>query len=361
MQFKKIIQVLVALSIPGIMLHTSIANAHDLAYKAIPFVFPPGTGNNALNSINNRGESVGEGTNSGNVGLFGYPNGTVVFIPDLTNKCGGASSGGAFNLYGINDKGQIAGLCNSNPMIYTVKGGIEILATNAEGEYFGARAINNAGQVAGYGYISDIKESEALVFLSNQTIVYLGNLKGTAGSHAFAYGINDRQGLNGIGQVVGATDSFNSTGGQAFFYENGQMINIGAIIYGTGYCTAYQINNESVVVGTGQPNGLSAFVYDAKTGNYTTFPNRAFNAINNEGWVVGLSDLYNSKTGVFYNLDQLTLPINGVQYNYNAQDINDRGQILALQSLNNKGIGYALLTPINSTMVEKDDSEASQE
>jgi probable HAF family extracellular repeat protein len=293
--------------------------------------------------MNNHGQSIGVGLdlNKKETGILAYPNGTIIELPGLNqDACG---SGQAFELYDINDFMEIAGLCNTYPMKYSIEEGIMILTES--GRQFTARAINNNGQVAGNGELSGLHATDGLVFLSNGTIVNLGTLdESDSYPNAYAYDINNVQKWDEFGQVVGYSESPYSTQ-QAFVYTNGSMLNIGQIMFEGVNSWAYQINNHGIVVGHGVPHGsLTAFIYDSEFYEYETFSGYDFVSINDKGWIVGANNLYID--GVFYGLNAITLPIDGIYYYWTSLDINDKKQILAIQRYNNKDVGYALLNPI---------------
>lgn len=330
-----------------ILLSINILNLtlEAFTYNVTLFTPPANATNVKFNAINNRGEAVGQAINptKQSVGILGYSNGTVVYISDLTQSiCGPA--GQAFGLYGINDYMQITGLCNYYPFRYSFEEGIVILTENGNQFSFGARAINNAGQVAGNGDINGFDGNNALVFLMDDEIVNLGSLiHGDSYPHSYAYGINDVQLTNGFGEVVGESESSYSSN-QAFLYTNGTLLNIGQIMFEGVDSIAYQINNHGVVAGKGYPGGyLTAFIYDSKSGSYETFLGYVFLAINDEGWAVGTNQLY--ANGVFYNLDNFMPSSESSKYTFSAQDINDKGQILvAIKTRSNsQTMGYGLL------------------
>lgn len=137
----------------------------------------------------------------------------------------------------INDAGQVAGVENMRPVVWH----------NGQTKYlqgFGtAQAINSSGEVAGITYLGDISH---VALWRDGTLTDLGSLPGLRNSQA--YGMNDR------GDVVGA--AWGDGLSQAFLWRGGVMVALGTLP-GRGHTTsiAYDINNQGDIVGYSGVNG----------------------------------------------------------------------------------------------------------
>ena len=168
------------------------------------------------------------------------------------------------------------------------------------GDMSEARDINNLGQIVGYSrrYDGDV---HAFLWDSTNGMQDIGSLSGGS----TAYGIND------LGQVVGKFDIIGLEP-HAFLWDsiNG-MIDLGTL---GGWSEASAINNHGEVVGRSQiGNDYPAFIY-------------------------------NPTEQTMYDLNSLILEGSGSVLD-GANDINDKGQIVAVGLLNGVSSGF-LLTPI---------------
>jgi probable HAF family extracellular repeat protein len=266
----------------------------------------PGLANSSVYAVNDSGAVAGYAYNQINGGQF--------LVPDSTTQR--AFSGGAG---GIVDLG---GLRSS------------------------ARAINNAGQVAGRSRFAGA--NHAALFFGGQ-VTDLGTLPGDSSSSGSA--------INAAGTVAGSSTS--ASGYQnAVLFTNGQVVNLGADAFGYG-SVATGINDAGQVVGaTFTAAGAVPFLYDHAT--VTTFGTlggldyaQAYD-INNKGWIVGMAiypDVpYNipflRTDGVFVDLNTLVTPASKGDYLISdAYAINDSGQI-AGSVWRNGVLTAALLTPV---------------
>ena len=106
----------------------------------------------------------------------------------------------------------------------------------ARGGSASALAINDQGNVAGYGgYPSGLSINRATLW-RNGVPLDLGTL---GGANSQAFGVNNR------GQVVGSSET--STSGQAFLWQRGTMTGLGTLAGGSSGAT--DINNRGQVVG----------------------------------------------------------------------------------------------------------------
>jgi len=203
-----------------------------------------GAGSYAL-AINSSGDVAGMLVNSGQGNAFVTQNGTVV---DL-----GAFDGGSWSsAYALNDQGQAAGygmISNGvfRGFIWTPGQGYLALGTLGGFNSY-AMAINNEGQVAGS---SQISSGYSHAFVSDgTTMTDLGTLGGVA---SYGYGIND------AGDVVGYSWTAGNTTTDGFLEEGGVMLDINSLLIdapGWQVTALYGINNSNQVVGVGVLDGV---------------------------------------------------------------------------------------------------------
>ena len=260
-------------------------------------------------AINSAGEVAGYSTlTSGNYRGFFSSNGQLTSITPLGGNYSDAE--------GINDAGQVTGASSTangetHPYLWT-NGKVKDLGTlpggSNPGDWNTGEAVNNSGEVAGWGY----GEGGFFAILwSNGKIQNLGSLGGGL-SQAFA--------INDLGQITGQAYITGGIGADAFLYDNGVMQDLGTITSPTGgngqYAYGFGINNSGVVVGEStyqkHPLGIvyHAFVYSG-------------------GKMQDLNALIPKGTG-------WTLST--------AYGINDAGQIVGYGTLNKQERGF-LLTP----------------
>ena len=199
-------------------------------------------------ALNDSGEVVGEANiGNGNYDAFSYSNGR---INDL-----GTFGGPWANALGVNDSGQIVGASEGNntdgssfedAFLYS-NGAMRDLNTligtsSATWTLQFASAINNQGQIVGFGFDS----GQAAGFLySNGMVVDLGTLPG------FTYSIMPLC-INNNGQVVG--EAGNGSGSHAFLYYDGTMQDLNSLIdpaSGWMLQSAAGINDSGEIVGVG--------------------------------------------------------------------------------------------------------------
>lgn len=220
------------------------------------------------------------------------------------------------------------------------------------GSSFG-QGINDSGLVVGYSSASsDINDTRNTAFLydsNNNSISDIGAL--IAGSDE-SYAVS----INNSGFVTGS--SFNAAGEENAFIldtSSSSVINLGELLGGT-FSTAFDINDLGWVVGYGD-NALgvnNAFLYDGGSelmnlGSLGGGASQAY-ALNDFGYVVGESDgaAFLWQSGSMIDLNTLIDNSLGINLSY-AEDINDFGQILAVDS--DLGKSY-ILNPVASAVPE---------
>ena len=158
---------------------------------------------------------------------------TITHVGNINNFGQVASnlSSTAIRAEGINDVGQIVGTDAASRPVLETKGVVTGLNQANGPAFFTANglALNNAGQVAGFGVVDG----------SFQPLIYSdGSTTALGFSNAAAYAINDQ------GQVVGG-----SMNGPAppFSYENGKLTFLGPVGEASG--AALALNDLGLIVG----------------------------------------------------------------------------------------------------------------
>lgn len=300
-----------------------------------------GTGSIAT-SINNRGQVVGSSALAGNAGshAFMYSDG---MMHDL-NTLGGTSS----CAYAISDSGLVVGVSDMPGDAYghafVYSGGAMRDLGGRGGEGSAAYGINNAGTAVGSYQASGGGGSRAFICDG----AAMGDLV-PSGEASSAYAVNDR------GQVAGYGDR------HAFLYSGNALLDLGTLASGLNMSAALAVNERGQVAGWSH-YGLygaeeHAFLYDGGAlidlGTFGGSMSSAF-GINNSGQVVGWST-YMGSTGDDVNLSGF-LYSDGALRDLNsliddpdwqitcARDINDRGQIVGTGVHNGQAAAF-LMSP----------------
>ncbi len=200
---------------------------------------------------------------------------------------------GGLNSYstGINNSAQICGYSNvsngyyNNAFLYS-NGMMQNLGTLG-GSSSGASGINNLGQVVGYSYVTGDTSAHSFLY-SNGVMQDLGTLNGEYW--------NDARAINDSGQIAG----YGSVGGFIHAYlrsENGVTIDLGTLGGPESESGALSINNKGWIVGFTRESVSAqerAFVYfdgSMKNLNNLIDPNSGItligaNGINDDGQIV---------------------------------------------------------------------------
>ena len=258
--------------------------------------------------------------------------------------------------YGINAQGEVAAASYNIPghgRAFLWDGGRHRLGSLPGYPYSEARAVNDAGQVAGFAETGghdrwQARVARAFVWQSGE-MTDIGTL---GGPYSCAYGLNNQ------GQVVGKadTDTFGQT--HAFLWQNGQMQDLGTL--GGANSLACQVSDSGMVVGsaeTGTGNTRHAFVWQnglmRDLGTLPGLPDSVACGVNAQAQIVGYAEPQldsADKRAVLWQgghaLDlNALLPAHSGWVLTEARAINDRGQIAGNGMLNGQPRAF-LLTPI---------------
>jgi probable HAF family extracellular repeat protein len=246
-------------------------------------------------------------------------------------------SGGLANAQAVNRLGAVAGSLSITFGVYHAAlwkdGQATDLGSLSRNPYFssGASGINDLGDVVG-GSNADADENHAALFVDGKAID-LGT--GFASpSFSYAYDINNRR------EIVGSRSTSQSAPTQAFLLRKGRFTDLGSL-GGTGMgpfsttSIAYAINNKGQIVGASLPEEgpLHAFLWEkgrmqdlGAVGNSNDYSS-AFD-INDNGVVVGESYVGNSGAAFYWRDGQMRrLPTLGGRRS-SALGINNRGQVV---------------------------------
>ncbi len=329
----------------------ALAQAQVEYRYAIINVGDPGGRGSEARAINDSGVVIGSTSDSSseNLEAFVWKSGSYYYLPPLAD--------GDVNIpFDINDHGDVVGRSfteriDIHAVLWPVKGGIIDLGTLGGLESV-ANGINSLGHIVG--------DSDLPVSGSNPFLWIDGNMKalgdlGEPGGGADA--INDR------GQVVGYVTG--DPEGGAFLWENGQMVNLGALV-SNRRSFAEDINESELIVGRAEVLDYTTRAVIWRSRNIVNIHDNRLGVesgaqgVNDAGQVVGwlaVDDfplvfggfLYEGN-GPMVSLDSLLPPRHKWERIESAFDINDHGEIV--------GRGYRLgdvrsaylITPIVPTL-----------
>jgi probable HAF family extracellular repeat protein len=207
--------------------------------------------------VNARGQVAGYSyTNSTPNATTGFPT-TDPFLWDNGRMIDLGSLGGTFGVpSALNNRGQVVGQSNLqgdqpgnvDPFLWDGGKLIDLYKDTIGGQPITANAINDAGEIVGFGVFSN-GASDAYLW-KDGAVTDLGTLVGDCFSQAFA--------INSAGQVVGQSFSCVSDTVRTFLWENGSMVDLNALIppnSGFQLVEATAINDQGEIAGDAAPPG----------------------------------------------------------------------------------------------------------
>jgi probable HAF family extracellular repeat protein len=225
-------------------------------------------------------------------------------------------------------------------------GGVKTAMPTLGGNNGSAFGVNNRGQVVGIAE-TDIVDANCLApqVLDAKAVIWNPSLDQIKELPAFAGdSVSAAIGINDYGQAVGASGICAPVSPalavHALLWQNGTAIDLGNL-GGSTSNVAYAINNEGQVVGVSDlPGDMTAHAFSWQDGKITdlgTLPGDVFSAafsINNKGQIVGESCDVNFncraflwQNGTMADLNTFTLADSSL-YLLSANDVNDLSEIV---------------------------------
>lgn len=231
--------------------------------------------------------------------------------------------------WGLNDSGTVVGwsensLHDRRAFVWTRKNGmIDLGAFGGDGSI--AFDVNNHGQVVGLAEFPGNSTGDAFLWEGGE-LIGLGALDNSMVSEAF--------GINELGVIVG--ESMNAQGiYRPVMWKDGQIIDLGSLGDGTNRGNANGINDLEQVVGQSWDDSETNHPFLWQNGQMTQLSNKAGFArdINNLGQAVGAVFVGSEGMGFVWEqskglriLDNLIAPNSGIQIS-DATGITDNGLI----------------------------------
>jgi probable HAF family extracellular repeat protein len=223
------------------------------------------------------------------------PRGTVRPLPSL--------GAGSFDVgYAVNRFGYVAGysvgLLGLRAFVWTIRSGSVELGDLPGGDGRSlAFGINDEGMVVGSSDVQSPRRTtdHAFIWTPDGGMHDIGTLRGPSADF-----FSEARAVNNAGQVAGISDAPN--GQHAFLWQAGRgMMDLGELPQGNGYSIAWALNERGHVVGVSDSaHGLSAFVWSPESGMWDLNdlidpsdplkPQTSFSAaydINDRGQIVG--------------------------------------------------------------------------
>jgi probable HAF family extracellular repeat protein len=325
----------------------------------------PGNNSSAVFQVNGRGVGAGMSETGEIDPITGYPAENAVLFKDGTvTNLGTLPGGHESQALAINDRGQVAGFGNNgvrDPLSFFDWGtqtrsfiwqdGVMRDLGTLGGPDAAMTTMNARGQIAGDSLTSDTPNPVTGVPTQDPFLWTAGHMRdlGTlGGAHSTTNWLNDH------GQVVGDSALAGDQTAHPYLWDGERLRDLGTL--GGNFGSATYINDAGDVVGFATPPGNStvhAFVW--KHGVMTDLTGPASpqctipEAINSHGQIVGHtcdeSDALLWRDGRQFDLGSLVAS-SGVRLT-SAVYISDRGQIVATGVLPNGNQHLFLLTPTN--------------
>lgn len=235
--------------------------------------------------------------------------------------------------FDINDKGYVVGIAllkgKARPVVWRGNKPIDLGTLGGSGG--AAYGINERGQIVGNSATPGDQEGHATLWQHGK-VIDLGTLPG--GLYSSAKGIND------AGDAVGSSRAAGSNADFATLWKNGKIYNLGTV--GGIQSYAEEINDSGQIVGWNEfDNGNTrALLWEHGKGRDLGTLGGAYGqafAINRAGYIVGISSnsRNENRATLWYgshviDINSLLAPGTKVSTIFNARDINDRGEILAV-------------------------------
>ena len=252
-----------------------------------------GTGSSYAYGINNVGQVVGVCNSGGPSCGFLWDGGSTTTYSPLTVN------------YAANDAGQIVGVNVGTPDSAVLRAGLSTAYLPSLGSFGStAKDINNRGQILGYSYVSDTVK-HAVLWENGQA----RDLHETS-SLPSGWVLSDGWATNDSGRIVGTADLPDGTW-HGYVWQDGVAEDLGTFMQDSN---AYDINNHGQIVGS----------------------------VLTPGGPLGAAVLW--ENGVLVNLNDL-LPADAGLRLLTAYAINDAGQIVGGAYVNGMEHAY-LLTPV---------------
>jgi probable HAF family extracellular repeat protein len=267
--------------------------------------------------------------------------------------------GGNTSVVAMNPSGMVAGtsggLSTENRSAFLSDGGRSLLEINGAGLSSSvAIAINNSGQIAGYGCVMNGDECSPIAFrsASNGIAQDLGMLPGGVGVTVAA--------MNNLGDVIGTWIVGNRSSSQGFlFTDQDGLVNIGHLGGNNTFPAA--INDSRIIVGSSRVDALPSHQHAFRWQNGTMFDLGTFGGISSAatdinsagttvGWALdagfsGHAFVHTTERG----MQMLDLP-KGVTSS-SALEINEAGMILVSVEWADSNFGTLVVMP-NGSFIE---------
>lgn len=211
-----------------------------------------------------------------------------------STSAGITNSGSNFFMRALNENGTIVGCSSINnhevPVVSSTTGSMTYLDNPCGGVGGHAFDVNNSGYIVGESFLSISPRFHASIWYDGDA-VDIG---------AFGVTCSQAIGINNIGQVVGIYGEDEGSVGNFIWSANADTIFIPSFASLDGGSFApIDISDNGIVLGNAKVNGVDTVITWSMTGGYTIVGTGLASAINSSGWIVGISDLNESKAMVW--------------------------------------------------------------